>query len=447
MNGYVYYITGSLIFVAVLNSGECLASPWKLRRERFALRFLLCLAAQFVFAFPVTLGYCAAAEHIVSAVAVNAVAVLTYVLMFAVSLAAIYFCYDMPFRECVLSGVAGYAAQHICYNIYGLANYGDHMLMAVYKLGMVSGFILTSLIQLAISAVVLVIVRLFLPPGVNAGGVGKADVTLLAAGTLLVVLVANAVLSIFRAESAPLAALSSVLLICCCVFILFLRSDMLERRRLSRELGAIDSLRAKELRHYEQLRSNMELVNVKCHDIRHYIDSARSGVDLDELKRLADIYDSEMKTGNETLDIILSEYRIYCSSHEIIFTALADGKALGFMSVADICSLFGNILENAVEACEHVSDPQKRVVSLNVRNVAGQISVSEDNYFAGELRFSGGMPLSSKGDPDRHGFGVKSIKMIVEKYGGTMDCRVTGDLFSLGCMIPVPVGKRSKDQG
>ena len=117
------------------------------------------------------------------------------------------------------------------------------------------------------------------------------------------------------------------------------------------------------------------------------------------------------------------------------------------MSVADICSLFGNILENAVEACEHVSDPQKRVVSLNVRNVAGQISVSEDNYFAGELRFSGGMPLSSKGDPDRHGFGVKSIKMIVEKYGGTMDCRVTGDLFSLGCMIPVPVWKRSKDQG
>ena len=127
----------------------------------------------------------------------------------------------MPFRECVLSGVAGYAAQHICYNIYGLANYGDHMLMAVYKLGMVSGFILTSLIQLAISAVVLVIVRLFLPPGVNAGGVGKADVTLLAAGTLLVVLVANAVLSIFRADSAPLAALSSVLPICCCVFILF----------------------------------------------------------------------------------------------------------------------------------------------------------------------------------------------------------------------------------
>ena len=154
-----------------------------------------------------------------------------------------------------------------------------------------------------------------------------------------------------------------------------------------------------------------------------------------------------MKTGNETLDIVLSEYRIYCASHGILFTAFADGAALRGMGVADICSLFGNIMENAVEACERVQDPARRVISLNVRSLAGQVSVCAENYFEGEVRFADGLPVTRKEDTFRHGYGVKSIRMIAEKYGGTMQCGAAGGLFSVRVLFPAPAEKKGASQG
>ena len=159
------------------------------------------------------------------------------------------------------------------------------------------------------------------------------------------------------------------------------------------------------------------------------------------------IYDSEMKTGNETLDIVLSEYRIYCNSHGILFTAFADGAALRYMNVSDICSLFGNIMENAVEACERVQDPARRVISLNVRSLAGQVSVCAENYFEGEVRFADGLPVTRKEDTFRHGYGVKSIRIIADKYGGTMQCGAAGGLFIVRVLFPAPAEKKGASQG
>ena len=150
---------------------------------------------------------------------------------------------------------------------------------------------------------------------------------------------------------------------------------------------------------------------------------------------------------NETLDIVLSEYRIYCASHGILFTAFADGAALRGMGVADICSLFGNIMENAVEACERMQDPARRVISLNVRSLAGQVSVCAENYFEGEVRFADGLPVTRKEDTFRHGYGVKSIRMIAEKYGGTMQCGAAGGLFSVRVLFPAPAEKKGAAQG
>ena len=426
MSEFFFYVSGSWVFLIVLCAGEHLMTPAGRRREKYALRYALSFLAQAAIAVPVTGVYfiVASAGDVLAA---NIAAVAAYVAMFLVSLAGMRLCFAGPFRECVLSGVAAYAAQHIGYNLFGLINYNNALTGACYMLGAGAGYVLTTLIQLAVSAAVLAAVRLlFAPRGEGEGSIQNGSVTVLAVVTLLIVLVANGARSVFAAESASLSALCSVLLVCCCVFILFLRSDMLERRRLKQEIGVIESLRAKELRHYEQLKSNIDLVNVKCHDIKHYIDR---------------------ETGNETLDIVLSEYRVYCASHGILFTAFADGAALRGMGVADICSLFGNIMENAVEACERVQDPARRVISLNVRSLAGQVSVCAENYFEGEVRFADGLPVTRKEDTFRHGYGVKSIRMIAEKYGGTMQCGAAGGLFSVRVLFPAPAEKKGASQG
>lgn len=56
-----------------------------------------------------------------------------------------------------------------------------------------------------------------------------------------------------------------------------------------------------------------------------------------------------------------------CQNKEIQFTYMADGEKLRFMDAKDIHSLFGNLLDNAIEAMEKIEDKDKRVMELQVR--------------------------------------------------------------------------------
>ena len=105
------------------------------------------------------------------------------------------------------------------------------------------------------------------------------------------------------------------------------------------------------------------------------------------------------------------------------------------MQKGDIYSLFGNILDNSINACKELDDLDKRCISLNVYNINDFIVISEQNYFKGTLNFDSGLPISSK-DYRYHGFGMKSIKMIVNKYHGSLYIDTSNNIFSLTIIIP-----------
>ena len=62
----------------------------------------------------------------------------------------------------------------------------------------------------------------------------------------------------------------------------------------------------------------------------------------------------------------------------------------------------------------------------------GIVHVSIYNRYAGEIRFDGGMPLTGKADRSAHGYGLRSVAMLVEKYGGEMSIDANGGVFSVG---------------
>ena len=71
-------------------------------------------------------------------------------------------------------------------------------------------------------------------------------------------------------------------------------------------------------------------------------------------------YESQNKTGNKVLDTVLTTKSLYCAKHNITFTCVADGTLLDFMDVMDICSIFGNALDNAIECELKIPDKEKR---------------------------------------------------------------------------------------
>ena len=227
------------------------------------------------------------------------------------------------------------------------------------------------------------------------------------------------------------------------MFILFAEFEILLNGRLEAASQATENLMRERMRQYELSRANMDAINVKAHDIRHQIRRLGDGgvvVDqsvLDEIAHEVNIFDSKVKTGNDALDTILTEKSLVCTAEGITLSCIVDGAALDFMKVADLYALFGNALENAMEAVRKV-DGEKRSISLIVRETAGMVMIHVENYYTGEIEFVDGLPKTSKEDKNSHGFGTKSMRNITERYGGTLDASAKDGVYFLNILIPVP---------
>ena len=241
------------------------------------------------------------------------------------------------------------------------------------------------------------------------------------------------------------AATAIMLRIChvlVCVFVLAMEYEIEINQQLKTEAAVSRRLmedRATQLRLSQE---SIEAINVKCHDMRHQIRAlAQAGgiVDravIDDMEQEIRVYDSAVRTGNEALDTILTEKSLLCERHEITLTCIADGKALSFVSPVDTFSLFGNALDNAIDATLRINDKERRSITLNIQAREGLLAINIDNYFDGTIEFDRGLPRSSRGP--QHGYGMRSMERIVEKYEGTLSVRAQGGVFHLNMVMPIP---------
>ncbi len=136
------------------------------------------------------------------------------------------------------------------------------------------------------------------------------------------------------------------------------------------------------------------------------------------------------------LDVILTEKGLRCNGKGIKLTCVADGSAISFLSEADTYSLFGNLLDNAIDAVLKIDDEETRTIDLQIAKKGKFISVSAKNPYVGEVSLAeNGLPITDKADKDYHGFGVKSIAFIVKKYDGELSVSLEDGVFSLNILF------------
>lgn len=241
-------------------------------------------------------------------------------------------------------------------------------------------------------------------------------------------------------------AILAMLNVLTCVLGLFYLFQMFYSNHIKREYEIMSEIRRKEKDQYELSRQTIDLINIKCHDLRHQIrkigsEENISATTLHNISKLVNIYDSTIKTSNSTLNIILSEKSLFCTKEGIRFSCIADGSLLDFMAEEDIYSLFGNIIDNAIEAVTKLGE-DKKIIRLKIVRMGNMISISEKNYFEGDIRMEHGRPLTSKKDTVHHGYGWKSIDMVVEKYHGTLSVTAEKNTFSVTILFVDPNGKK-----
>lgn len=219
-----------------------------------------------------------------------------------------------------------------------------------------------------------------------------------------------------------------------------LQFGMVSNKRRELELDTIKTLMEEERRQYFFEKSMIEMVNIKCHDLKHQIaalDNEGKEKLRDQIRPVIHAYDSSFHTGNVALDVVLTRENFNCNEKDVKLTCVADGECLNFMPEVDVYSLFGNILDNAIEATEKLEDKDKRIISLSVTKEGYFVSIHAENYFADKLTFTDGLPETTKLDTIYHGYGLKSIRMLVQKYEGSLKISTNEDRFVLDILFSV----------
>ena len=248
-------------------------------------------------------------------------------------------------------------------------------------------------------------------------------------------MVQAAVLDNARAEHTPLS-LTVTILIGQFYFItlLYFQSELFKKSAMEKEMNELNLLYERQRQQYQVARQNVQIINKRCHELKVQIANLRKlspeevpQERIDEAERAARLYDANRNTGNEVLDVVLTEKSLLCESRGIQLNAVANGSCLGFFEAGDLYALFANALDHAVESAVQTSRPECRVIDLLVCVRQGFVVVN----IISPLR-----PPEQQANRSAQ-YELKVIRRIVQKYKGTLTLEEQGEFFAEKIIFPL----------
>lgn len=229
------------------------------------------------------------------------------------------------------------------------------------------------------------------------------------------------------------------------LLLLFTQESQQYDRYLRQELTSINNIFQLQYKQYQAYRENSELLDRKVHDLKHQLAIIQQEADknkkdqyLREMSEVIQTLEAKIETGNPVLDTILSQKNHYCLQNGINFTCIVQGELLHFMDVMDISALFGNAIDNAIEAVEKINHSEQRLITLKVASHEQFLIIRLDNYDTSSLDLSTGqLPETSKSNKDYHGFGLKSMEYVTNKYGGNLTLNKEDNWVQLKIILPL----------
>ena len=372
-----------------------------------------------------------------------------YLFQFFVIAACFYFLYEIKKPKYVIVITMSYIIQHGCYQLSNLySNFTNPLIQKWVGTEMLPNFVISNLIYVAVFSLLLVLTHYFFTEKVSYSHFDfSIDRSLIGISilTILVVVVFNTLRTVY--ENWATRDLSFIFcafaLFVCLMIAAILRSYVTNKMEAMR--GAEEKRYYKnQLHSYEMVKENVELVNIKCHDLRKQIrllTKNEHNEDIDKLLEIQDslrIYDNTFKTDCDALNVVLSHESIYLNQSHVTMTVVADAKRLNDLDEVDIFSIFTNLLDNAINAANHIEEEEKRLISLTIEEKQGFLSIECRNYYAGKVDFKGSQKLpSTSKDGKYHGYGTKSIVATMRKYGGKVRFYTEDDQFIASLILPI----------
>lgn len=139
---------------------------------------------------------------------------------------------------------------------------------------------------------------------------------------------------------------------------------------------------------------------------------------------------SRFKCTNRVLNIIMNDKILKCDEKSIKLETEIEDIDLDFIEPFDITTIFSNLLDNAIEACETLED-SRRIISIRLYHYKNFIVVKISNRFRESLIWDNNNNLVSTKNGNHMGLGIKNVKFTVEKYDGNIEFKKNKDKFEV----------------
>ena len=216
---------------------------------------------------------------------------------------------------------------------------------------------------------------------------------------------------------------------------LYLKNNYYLREQEQRDKIQIAQLQ-QQYAYYQDKQKDEERIRSIYHDMKNHllVLEGTQGTEAtrqmaQELRSQIADYENYIHTGNDFLDIIIKDKAEKAREKQIDFSA--------FIEPLDISTLFGNGIDNAIEASEKLPEEQ-RVILVKAGKVQDFVSILIENNCAEEAHADG---HTTKADKFLHGFGISNMKKAAEKYVGSCTTAQENGKFTLKILLPLPVGK------
>lgn len=231
---------------------------------------------------------------------------------------------------------------------------------------------------------------------------------------------------------------SSIMVICCVMYLLFKVFNMSYQqnqivRQMEMQLSYSQNLasgdnKLREFRHdYKNhlIVMNSYLNNGRIEEAREYLEGLNESIS-ESLKRIS--------TGNFVVDAVLNNKAHYAQSKDIAISFSGNIPDIG-ASPQDLCLIFSNLVDNAIEACEKIGENKYVDIEAGLHQNFFVLSISNPCASAPVKR--NGKIKTTKKDKSLHGIGLKNVSVTAEKYGGALVTDYSNGVFSADVRLPV----------
>ena len=196
-----------------------------------------------------------------------------------------------------------------------------------------------------------------------------------------------------------------------------------------RKISLAEQKKQLDYEHYKLLQNNYNSSRELMHDIKHHLTVIQGMTNADDIHSYVSvlskqpIFDSRRKlTGNRIIDIVINQKSEECQKKNITFKFEHNQTDFSFMAETDICCVFANLLDNAVESAEKSAEKyvdcklykNNQLYFIEISNSCDDRPTAEKTHL-----------ITSKKDKECHGIGMMSVKDTVKKYHGDLHFEYT----------------------